>query len=663
MPNIITRLFSRGNRSDESFAGAIRIGGAEYNMTWSHARLLQSVYKNPTGYRVIEDTANEFMRPEWAMFNGTDRLESDPFLKVLNNPFTKTTGTTMQYHISRDLDINGGTFLVKMRGADYWGDNGPVTGFKRLPPQRVSVMTDDDDELLGFIYTDRAGRRAPILPEEIVYIHFPDGERAWHRQPPAAVAGLPADIDNAAMRFNAELLDNDGGLPGYLVVEGLTPKVFKEWVTEWRSGESPGKTRVLASGGGGPGSTGKGNASYVRVGVTNSEMMYDRLREMAHDDICLSLGMPPVLLNPDGTTFSNMDTAKRFWVVGRVYPRWVWVRDAFTVQMQGDLPENKKIGFNLEIIEELTENLDSTVSRELQILEARGQTINQFLQKIGREPVSWGDVEPQAAAGPVLTGDNNQPVVLDVPKEKKIIVVDTKAPKQRAYLDGLHSIIEGKEQRAAEMMHAMFLSQGEAIAARIRSKQGKAYRKAVEDWWDGDRWNTAVSQVVSASYNNVVGAAGDFVMNQFQPGSEFDATTKNISDWLANRSVEVAGLINGTTQEEVRSVIADLASTSTSVEQISRAVKGYFSDNAEMRATRFARTEMVGGANYAAEQAAKQTGLILVKGISSASTADEDCTSLDDERVPLDGTFSNGLGAPPIHPNCRCALVFEEVES
>lgn len=667
--SLISRLFSRSR--DESFAGAIRIGGAEYNMTWSHARLLSSVYKNPTGYRVIEDTAKQFMRPEWAMLDSTDKIiENDPFLDVLNNPFDRTTGTMMQYHISRDLDINGGTFLIKMRGKDFWGDSGPITGLKRIPAHRVTVMTGDDDELLGFIYVDRAGQRAAILPDEIVYVHFPDGEREWHRMPPAAVAGLPADLDNAAMRFNAELLDNDGGLPGYLVVDGLSPKVFKEWVNEWRSGESPGKTRVLSS----QGSGGKGNASYVRVGVSNHEMMYDKLREMAQADTCMALGMPPVLLNPDGTTFANMGIAKQSWIVGQIFPRWVWVRDAMSVWCKEDLADKRKIGFNLETIEELTENMDDQIAREMQVLDAGAQTINQFLENIGRPKVSWGDEEPKKGVMPAALAAANDPSAPPVdeppvedpeadPKKKERIVVNTKAVARKDYLETFRDKVEAREEVAAGAMKAMFLMQGEAIAARIRSKRGKSYRKAVEDWWDGERWEPAMSQVVNAQQAGTAKDLGDFVMTTFEPGTDFDMTTEHMQAYLEDRSMEVAGLMNDTTKDEVRAVISDLAATDASVDEMADAVKGYFADNADMRAMRFARTEMIGAANYGAEQAAVQTGLALEKGIDCASDADSDCTDLATESVPLGAKFSNGLEAPPIHLNCRCALVFEEVES
>jgi hypothetical protein len=378
--------------------------------------------------------------------------------------------------------------------------------------------------------------------------------------------------------------------------------------------------------------------------------------------------MPPVLLNPDGTTFSNMDTAKKWWVIGSVYPRWVWVRDAMTVWCKEDL-DDRKIGFNLEIIEELTENMDDQIAREMQVLEAKGQTINQFLENIGRPKVSWGDDEPQVGMPPALAdaADPNapevDPLLEDDPAPKKAItVIDTKDVARKTYLETFRDKVEAHEDAAATTMKAMLLTQGEAIAARIRSKRGKSYRKAVEDWWDGERWNASVSQVISAHDASMTKDIGDFVMTTFEPGTDFDATSGHMQTYLENRSTEVAGLINDTTKEDVRNVISEMASTDASVDEIANVVKGYFSDNADMRSMRFARTEMIGAANYAAEQAAFQTGLELEKSIDCASDADSDCTDLANESVPLGDTFSNGLEAPPIHPNCRCALVFEEVE-
>ena len=38
-----------------------------------------------------------------------------------------------------------------------------------------------------------------------------------------------------------------------------------------------------------------------------------------------------------------------------------------------------------------------------------------------------------------------------------------------------------------------------------------------------------------------------------------------------------------------------------------------------------------------------------------------ECGTIDGEAVNMEATFSIGVSLPPAHPNCRCAVTYEEV--
>lgn len=682
---LIDWLRGRKGGSD-ALSGAIRIGGAEYNTEWSHTRVLNSVYRNPTGRRVIERNAYEFMRPSWAVYNSyADRkpVENASVLKLLGQPQPNMTGTMMQYHIRRDLDMNGGTFWLKQRGQDGLGDTGPVTGLKRLAPQRMAVISNEDDDLVGFVYVDRKGNRAPLTVEEVIYINLPDGERQWDRCAPGVTAGLPADIDNSAMKFNAELLAGDGGLPGYLIIEGLTVPQFNSWKSAWKAEENPGKTRFLQSNG----ANGKGGATYVRVAVSNQEMMYDKLRDYAQDDICRSLGYPGVLLNPDGTTFANMDTARRTWIVGDVYPFWIWVRDHFTMALQSEIASGQKIGFDLTEIEELADNLDAIVERGVALVAAHAMTINELRDELGLPPVAWGNDFPQAPVlanqtGPGESDDEDpetDPEKLPKPTDKPIKVLDPAAVTLKSAtakaadeanqpFAGFFSTVTTREDSAKAALQSFFIGQGEAIVKKLESRRGKAIRKALADWWDGEKWNEELASVWLNQLGDTTDAVGKLALGTFAPDSEFDKTSANITKYLDNRSLEISTLMNGTTSEDVRDVLAEIASEGGSIDDMVDAVREYFgyedggvlagNSKASSRAATASRTEVIGAANFAALQGAKQSNVVSGKTWSAAPDAEADCAALNGTTVGLDESFG-AVDAPPLHPNCRCTLTFE----
>lgn len=664
---LIDRLLTRPKQTaPDGGTGIVRLGGSSWSARWNFARTLNSVYANPTGKRCVERLANDFQRPDWQLRDrgtqddipGDEAAYQDAY-NVLRRPRANMSATQMQYHISRDLDLAGGTHWLKVRGEqdDIFGDRAPVTGLRRLAPQRITVIADDDDELLGFIYRDRMGRFAPVLIEDTVYAHYPHPERPADRLAPAIVAGLPAETDTAAMQFNFELLNNDSALPGYLAIENLTPTQFNEWAAMWEAGEQPGKTRFL----------GGNNAKYVQVGQSNKDLMYDKLRDASREDICRAFGVARVLIDPTDATFANMDIASRNHIKSSVHPRWVMVADAFTLQLGPDLGDGIEIGFKLDDIEELQEGLDSMVDRNIKLLDKAVMTINEARKDLGLDDVPWGDVPIQNIAPmalPAASTDNTQRD-LDVIDAKAITALETEL-KEIMGTDGKSPDVPGfdghvnrAEKRAQRAMEKFFDRQAKAIEKRIASKKGRT--KAVDDWWDGERWNDELTEVTAPLLSDTVDAIGSAALAAFNDQADLDAAASEITTYLETRSVEIAQLVNSTTEEEVRAVIATGVNSGQTVAEIARDVRQYFTDAKTMRAERVARTEIIGAANFGAIEGARQSGVVTGKTWLAASDAEEDCVAVNGITVPLDASFGPA-DQPPLHPNCRCTVTFTTEE-
>lgn len=85
---------------------------------------------------------------------------------------------------------------------------------------------------------------------------------------------------------------------------------------------------------------------------------------------------------------------------------------------------------------------------------------------------------------------------------------------------------------------------------------------------------------------------------------------------------------------------------------------------AEDRARMIARTEMVRAENQGGLDAARQSELKLLKvWLAKGPRVCEICSALDGQKKFLSGKFRVGgkvFDAPPAHPNCACALVYEQ---
>ena len=84
----------------------------------------------------------------------------------------------------------------------------------------------------------------------------------------------------------------------------------------------------------------------------------------------------------------------------------------------------------------------------------------------------------------------------------------------------------------------------------------------------------------------------------------------------------------------------------------------------KQRAMTIARTETIRGANAGVDMGFRQaqsSGLLDEGAMKTWITTPDDalcdeCADLDGEEVDLEDVFSSGDDAPPLHPNCRCAV-------
>jgi HK97 family phage portal protein len=427
----LRRLVGQGQRSG---IGLFPIGGtpggqALFNSrSWEFERVATSVYQNPTGYRCVEAISSNLSRPPWLVLpadavwpqHGSEKAEkSHPMLALLNRPNAAMSGTSMQRSIGRDLELAGKSFWFKV--PDAFGHL-PVAALRRMPCQRVTVVGNQDDDLLGFVYTDRNGRQVPSLPENMVYLRYPHPERIYDGLAPALIAGLPSETDTSAARFNRDLLANDAALPGYLVLQGLTPEDFAEWKAQWESGAQPGRTRFLSA----------DQASYAKVGQTNQELTYAELRRDSQDDILRAFGVPrAVAFDTADTTYANADAERAMFMQQNILPKWVLIADELTLQLGADM--DVKIAFDLAGIDELQDSRDAIVERATKLMSWKAQTINEFRLSMGWAPVPWGD-EPVAPLQPMSAiplppgGENAPPTPAATPPTKTQPVEPGPAP-------------------------------------------------------------------------------------------------------------------------------------------------------------------------------------------------------------------------------------------
>ncbi len=120
-------------------------------------------------------------------------------------------------------------------------------------------------------------------------------------------------------------------------------------------------------------------------------------------------------------------------------------------------------------------------------------------------------------------------------------------------------------------------------------------------------------------------------------------------EWIKLRSLTLAKSINKTTLEALRTQLALGFEAGESIQQLTKRIEGYFTENAKTRAETISRTEVISAFNEGHLHRYELEGVDK----SEFYAAPDACL----ECLPLDGGVyptKEAHGIIPVHPQCRC---------
>jgi SPP1 gp7 family putative phage head morphogenesis protein len=144
-------------------------------------------------------------------------------------------------------------------------------------------------------------------------------------------------------------------------------------------------------------------------------------------------------------------------------------------------------------------------------------------------------------------------------------------------------------------------------------------------------------------------------------GVDLDQANRRSVEWARDRAASLITQIEENTRDMLRDTVAQAIEEGWSSDELAHEIAGSigFSDE---RAQTIARTETIAAnnqGNLAAYKDAAAQGIALMKEWLTAGDdlVSEECQANEDQGpIPLDDDFDSGDDAPPLHPNCRCAV-------
>lgn len=158
------------------------------------------------------------------------------------------------------------------------------------------------------------------------------------------------------------------------------------------------------------------------------------------------------------------------------------------------------------------------------------------------------------------------------------------------------------------------------------------------------------------------------------PDSELEIND-SIRDYISDRIYKLADETNDFTITEIIDSISEGILQGDSLTQLRNRINDIYANATTMRSERIARTETISASNESALQAYRQSPLVNYKEWHAEFDACEFCLAMDGQIIGLDENFAEvgnsitgedgghynidylAIDHPPLHPNCRCAIL------
>jgi SPP1 gp7 family putative phage head morphogenesis protein len=440
--------------------------------------------------------------------------------------------------------------------------------------------------------------------------------------------------------------------------------------------------------------------------------------------ICMALSVPQSLLDASGRTFNNAGNEERNFWLDTMFPDLHEMEDDINLHIAPRLGPHIAM-FDTSHVASLQPpakflaiKLDEAVDRKI-ITPAEARSEMGFpLDFAAEDPITGATMTEQAQMITALqiAGWDAATIAKIMHLEAPPVVEEPDVPAPSPFgttpalvpavpsqnwsaglsvVRSLRDADERKQQRRATWRQADALTRGqegvwEAALKRLFARQKAQALKRLEsraarwaksletradppdinpdDVFDPAFWTTETTTAVQGLFQTLYAASGARVAGSL--GSQFSLNDPAVMAQIDYRASQLAEQVTSTTYDAIRSVIMSGIAAGKGIPDISAGIEAVFEQADRARATLIARTETIqastDGALAAYTQASDQ-GMLDGYGKVWIAENDErecpDCEALDGEQVAFEDQFSDGEDGPPDHPDCRCAVGAEPMDT
>ena len=583
-----------------------------------------------------------------------------------------------------------------------------VIGLYLLPPQWTYPIPDPKKFVSGYSIQVPNSKERIVNPDNVVWVRIPHPTDPYRGQSPLESCGLAIDIDYYSHIYNRNFMVDDGRPGGILMVTGELDDDAAEEI----------RRRFLGNTGSALGGAGRmtimeaEQAKWIDTSMAQRDAQYTETKQLAKEEILMAFGVPEsVIGNAAERTFANADTELEVFWRETMLPHLMLIERAFD-RLDGS--EELTVKFDLKDVAILSRDERERALFHLEELKFGAISIDEYRQKIGRDPVGADLLYIQANLMPVGQGvaDGESPssdfeppqlsepdaVPTVMPQPSAVPPISEPVP-EAASLNGQTEAKGDKEsaplpespwgfqfgdlwidEKAVDEIKARRDDQMVRLADSVALQMTAFFqrqRRVVLEKWNSRKTREKVNKGGSVGGNDIfdtptwdkqlIADAKSFLTAAIMDGgNDIALMTKKALD-LDEEEVAmaiVAGLamfpeVNATTRRQLEKKITDGVGSGMSVDDIADELKSVFDKSIKSRARLVATNTVVFGVNEGQMAVAKKQGYRYKVWMSQRDeTGRATHTHADGQARPIMDPFLVG-GYLMMHPGAFTASIKE----
>lgn len=584
------------------------------------------------------------------------------------------------------------TFL-KLVGESYWyilknKATGKPQEFYLLRPDLMQVVVSKENNPLGlvtgYVLSKPDGGKVPFEKDEILHFKMPNPSNPYYGMGVVEAAKTYIQTEEFSSDWTKNSLFNSGRPSGIVSIKGTIDEpqfnsIKARFKDEYSGTSNAGKTLFIK---------GTDGVEYQKLGMELGELALKELKDMTRDDIMMMFRVSKTMLGiSEDVSLNNARESRAMFKESIIIAEWDRLTDHLSAFL---LPQYSKtndlyVGYEYPDLESGEQKV-----KEWEVGHNKWLTTNDIRRERGLKPIRGGDKlmvslalipidaekpkkeepskdEPPKETPPKEEPTEEKPDGEKPPKEEKKLKKKEWSKKKEAFEELMFQLQESWEPVYEEVVAKEFRKQEKEILAKHPTKN---------IGWEFD---------VEVSKSRLSGTLYSMGLQLMQESAQlaFELAGDDNTDLLVNQAVQLylrervermVDNVNGQTITELSESIAQGIKEGENISKLRKRVQDIYDTATKIRAERIARTESIAASNEGALEAYKQSPLVTAKQWSTNAGACPICQSLDGKIVELEKNFADKgttlrsgeseyvvnyehLSHPPLHPNCRCALV------